>query len=480
MIKEIHEKLIKRETSSVQLTEGCLEKIKKDGKRLNVLMEAYEEEALAQAASVDEKIANGSPVDMLEGIPYVAKDNICVQGKKTTASSQILKDYVSPYDATVIKKLIPKGAILLGKTNLDEFAMGASTENSAFGVTKNPFDEERVAGGSSGGSVVSVATGMSAWALGSDTGGSIRQPSGFCGTVGLKPTYGRVSRYGLIAMASSYDQIGPITSSVDDAAIVLDAISGRDSLDNTSMDRKEGNFYDNLNADLSGKKIGIVKSFYIDGLDKEVKDLVEKRIAWADGQGAELVEIDLPYVNYSLAVYYLMVPSEVSSNMARYDGIKYGLSDALRPDSKSKDLMDVYLNSRELGLGAEVKRRIILGTYALSAGYYDAYYKKAQMVRELIKKDFQKAFERVDVIICPTSPTPAFKIGEKTDNPLEMYLADIYTAPVNVAGIPAISINAGYVERDGKQLPVGLQVMGKWWKEQTVLDVAKGMELVME
>lgn len=479
MIKELHKKLIKKETTSSQLVKECFEKIKKDNNRLNAFLDTYEEEALQKAGVVDEKISKGEKPGLLEGIPCAVKDNFCIAGKRTTAASKILENYISPYNSTVIEKLSNSGVIFSGKTNLDEFAMGASTEHSAFGVTKNPYDENRVAGGSSGGSAAAVATGMSPWALGSDTGGSIRQPSGFCGVVGMKPTYGRVSRYGLIAMASSYDQIGPITANVEDAAIVLDEICGEDPKDNTTTERSniKKSFSESLNGNLAGKKIGVVKEFFGQGLDGNVKKIIEERISWAEKQGAELVEVELPYVKYSLAVYYLMVPSEVSSNMARYDGIKYGFSEAVLADSKSKDLLDVYLKSRKAGIGPEVKRRIILGTYALSAGYYDAYYKKAQIVRELIKKDFSRAFEKVDVLVSPTSPSVAFKIGEKTDNPLEMYLADIYTAPINVAGIPAISIPADPVEVEGRKLPVGLQVIGKWWDEQTVLDVAKGLEV---
>lgn len=477
MIKELHEKLVNKEITSENIVRQYLDKIADDNPRLNAYLDIYQEDALAAAKAVDEKISKDEVIGMLEGIPCAVKDNICMAGKKTSAASKILENYAAPYNATVIERLDAAGSIVLGKTNLDEFAMGASTENSAFGASKNPFDVERVPGGSSGGSAVAVANDMSVWALGSDTGGSIRQPSGLCGVVGLKPTYGRVSRYGLIAMASSYDQIGPITKTVEDAAIVLDAISGKDPMDNTSINKLSGAFYETLGDQLEGKKIGIYKEYFSEGLDPQVREIIEARIAWAKERGAEIVEIDLPHVRYSLGVYYLMVPSEVSSNMARYDGIKYGFSEAQLTDAMSRDLMDVYLNSREMALGAEVKRRIILGTYALSAGYYDAYYKKAQKVRELIKKDFQKAFDKVDVILSPSSPSVAFKLGEKTDNPLEMYLEDVYTVPINVAGIPAISIPAGKAEKDGVSLPVGLQIIGKWWDEQTVLDVAKSMEL---
>lgn len=454
----------------MQLVKDCFVKIKKDNKRLNVFLDIFEDEALKKAAEVDEKISKGTEIGLLEGIPCAIKDNICIAGKRTSAASKILENYVAPYDATVIKKLADQGAVVVGKTNMDEFAMGSSTENSAFGPTRNPLDENRVPGGSSGGSAAAVAADMSVWSLGSDTGGSIRLPASFCGIVGLKTTYGRVSRSGLIAMGSSYDQIGPLAKSVEDAAIILDAIGGKDDLDNTTIEREDGSFQENLSGDVKGKKIGFFKEFFSDGLSAEVKTVIEQKIEFLKSRGAEIVEIDLPYVKYSLGVYYLMVTSEISSNMARYDGIKYGYS------KQDGNLLDVYFNCRKDALGAEVKRRIILGTYCLSAGYYDAYYKKAQKARELIKKDFQNAFEKVDVILNPTSPTVAFKIGEKTDNPLEMYLADVYTVPVNVAGIPAISIPAGFVKKNGKNLPVGLQIMGKWWDEQEVLDVAKSLE----
>jgi aspartyl-tRNA(Asn)/glutamyl-tRNA(Gln) amidotransferase subunit A len=401
---------------------------------------------------------------------------MCVQGEITTSSSKIIKSYESPYDATVIEKLKKAGAIIVGKTNMDEFAMGSSTENSALQVTKNPHDVSRVPGGSSGGSAVAVAAGMVPWALGSDTGGSIRQPAAFCGIVGLKPTYGRVSRYGLMAMASSYDQIGPLVKTVEDASIVLDEISGKDIHDDTTIEKESGSFFENLNSDLKGKKIGIMPSLFEEGLDERIKKNIEERIEWAKGQGAEIIEIDVPHIKDSLAVYYLMIMSEISSNLARFDGIKYGLSEASLKESKSKNILDVYFYSRELGFGPEVKRRIILGTHALSAGYSDAYYKKSQKVRELIKHEFKKVFNQVDAIIMPTTPTLPFKIGEKSETPMEMYLADVYTVPVNVAMLPGISIPAGTVEEDGKELPVGMQLISKWWDEQTLLNIAVGFE----
>lgn len=476
MIKELHDDLVNGKITSTDLTKQYLDTIKADNQRLNVFLDVYKDDVLEKAKIVDEKLAKGDDIGILEGIPCAVKDNMCIAGKRTTAGSKILDNYNAPYDATVIKKLSHEGAIIVGKTNLDEFAMGSSTENSAYGVTKNPHDETRVAGGSSGGSAAAVAADMVPWSLGSDTGGSIRQPASLCGVVGLKPTYGRISRHGLLAMASSYDQIGPFTKTVEDAAIILDAISGKDPLDDTAVDKGARNFFYSLDKTLEGKKLGITKEFMGDGLADEVRKTVEEKIEWAQKQGAEIVEIELPYVKYSLGVYYLMITSEVSSNLARFDGIKYGYSVENENGKGAKDLLDVYLNSRATGFGAEVKRRIILGTYALSAGYYDAYYKKAAKVRELIKQDFKKAFEKVDVILSPTSPTVAFKIGEKTENPLEMYLADIYTVPINVAGIPAISIPIGFSEQEGKKLPIGLQIMGQWWDEQNVLDVAAGME----
>ncbi|MFO7807174.1 MAG: Asp-tRNA(Asn)/Glu-tRNA(Gln) amidotransferase subunit GatA [Candidatus Moraniibacteriota bacterium] len=474
MIKELHQKIKKKEVSAQELAKKYLAKIK-ERKDINAFLDVYEKEVLEEAQRVDEKISSGKKIDLLEGIPFAVKDNICVQGKKTTAGSKMLENYVAPYDAFVVGRLRETGASMLGKTNMDEFAMGSSTENSAFGFVKNPWDESRVPGGSSGGSAAAVADDQAVWALGSDTGGSIRQPAGFCGTVGFKPTYGRVSRSGLIAMASSYDQIGSFTKNIEDAAIVLDAICAKDVKDNTTID-KEGGFFKNLQPDLKGKKIGLPKEFFGENIGSDIKEIINENARWAREQGAEIVEVSLPNVEYSLAVYYLMMPSEVSSNLARFDGIKYGYSDIKKESSKSKDIMDVYFNSRRDGFGSEVKRRIILGTYSLSAGYKDAYYKKAQKVRELIKKDFAKVFEEVDLLLAPTTPSVAFKVGEKTQDPLEMYLADIFTVPVNVAMLPAVSMNGGFVEKDGKKLPVGMQLIGKWWREQDILNTALAFE----
>jgi len=368
-------------------------------------------------------------------------------------------------------------AVFLGRGNMDEFAMGSSIENSAFGTTKNPHDERRVAGGSSGGSACAVAADLAPWALGSDTGGSIRQPASLCGVVGFKPTYGRVSRYGLIAMASSYDQIGPITNSVEDAAIIFDQICGKDDKDNTTINKSTEKFAEKLKPELKGKKVGIIKEFFGEGIDPGVKEVIEKRINYAQEQGAEIIEVEIPHLKYSMAVYYIMMPSEASSNLARFDGIRYGFSDINAKDTNSKTILDVYFNSRDKAFGDEPKRRVILGTYALSAGYYDAYYKKAQEVREIIKREMRDTFEKVDVLLSPTSPVPAFKIGEKADNPLEMYLADVYTVTANVAMIPAISIPARTVTVDDKGLPVGLQLMGKWWDEGNLLSIANALEI---
>ncbi len=480
MIKKLHKQIQSGEKTSEEICREYLGKIKEQNEELNAFIEVYEEEEiLEQARKVDEKVKKGEKIKLLEGIPCGIKDLINIQGKKTTAGSKMMENYVASEDAEVIRRLKKEGVIFVGKANLDEFAMGASGENSAFGPTKNPHDITRVPGGSSSGSAVAVASKMIPWALGTDTGGSIRQPSGFCGVVGMKPTYGRVSRRGVFPMATSYDQVGPIAQTVEDAAIILRAIAGEDKQDNTTI--KESNLenkLEELDGNLKGVKIGYVKEFFEkEGLDDDVRDLVKRKIDWANEQGAEIVEVKLPNFKYSLATYYLMITSEVSSNMARIDGIRFGFNEMVDGAGESKNLLDVYKKSRSEGLGEEVQRRIVLGTYALSAGYYDAYYKKAQAVRELIKDDLRKAFEKVDFIIAPTSPTPAFKLGDKTDDPLAMYLADIYTVTANVAMVPAIALPAGKVKRDGKQLPVGMQLLGKWWDDWKLLSWAKGFEI---
>jgi len=482
MIKELYQKLQKGEESSESLCRHYLQVIQERDPELNAFLEVYEkEEILEQARSIDRRRQAGEELGMLAGLPCALKDVINLQGKKTTAASKMMENYLATEDAEVVRRLKEAGVIFLGKTNMDEFAMGASGENSAFGPTKNPHDPTRVPGGSSSGSAVAVAAGMAPFALGTDTGGSIRQPAGFCGVVGFKPTYGRVSRRNVFPMATSYDQVGPLAQTVEDAALILREIAGYDPQDNTTI-KKSGLKKQKIASlgknDLTGKKIGYVKDFFEkEGLDPEVKEIIQGRLHWAEKQGAKIVEVQFPNFNYSLATYYLMITSEVSSNMARIDGIKYGFNISQQPGEEKLSLIDVYKKSRAQGLGAEVKRRIILGTYALSAGYYDAYYKKAQAVRELIKGDLKKIFQEVDCLVAPTSPTPPFKLGEKADDPLAMYLADVYTVTANVAMIPAISLPAGRVEREGKKLPVGLQLWGKWWDDWKLLEIAHQFEL---
>jgi aspartyl-tRNA(Asn)/glutamyl-tRNA(Gln) amidotransferase subunit A len=466
-IVQAHEGLKNKEFTSVDLTKAYLEKIKKVDGGLNAYLSVTKDLALAQAEAADAAFAEsfGEPkkkISMLCGIPCAIKDAIMVEGQKCTAASKILENYVAPYDATVIKKLKAEGAVILGKTNMDEFAMGSSTENSAFGPTKNPHDLTRVPGGTSGGSAAAVAANEACYALGSDTGGSIRQPASFCGVVGLKPTYGAVSRYGLIADASSLEQIGTIAKNVEDAKVVFQAISGKDSKDATSTDYK----FMNSDVKLKGLKIGVPKEYFAEGIDPEVEKIIRNAIKKAENAGAEIVDISLPSNEFALACYYIIQTSEASANLARFDGIKYGLSEP------GKDLLDVYLKSKGHGFGAEVKTRIMLGTYSLSSGYYDAYYKKAQEVRQLIRQDFADAFKKVDLIFGPVSPFPAFKIGEKTADPLSMYLADIYTISLNLAGLPGLSLPVG---KTGN-LPVGLQIIGNHFQENKILSVASYIE----
>lgn len=451
-IKKTKELLEKRETTSAELQGEFLKLIKKEDKKLHCYLDLNEEAKPA---------AGGA----LQGAPLAIKDNICVKGTITTAGSKILKNHKAVYDATVIKKLKQAGALFLGKTNLDEFAMGSSTENSAFGPTKNPHDHSRVPGGSSGGSAAAVAAGLAVAALGSDTGGSIRQPAAFCGVVGLKPTYGRVSRYGLIALASSLDQIGPITKNVFDAALLMNVLSGVDSMDSTTAAVAVPDFTENLEKPIRGLKVAMPKEYFGGGLDSEVNNLIEKAIAKLESLGAHVDQVSLPHTDYSLAAYYIIMPCEASSNLARYDGIRYGFS------KEGGNILETYLKSRSEGFGDEPRRRIILGTYALSSGYYEAYYLRAQKVRTLISRDFEKVFEKFDAIVGPTAPTAAFKIGEKED-PLSMYLSDIYTVPVNLAGLPAISIPCGKIGN----LPVGLQIIGRKFDEETILRLAYGYE----
>lgn len=466
-ISEFRYALKNKKTSATETTIFYLDKIRKENKNLNAYLEVFEEDAIKQAREIDEHIVSGEEPGGLWGIPLAIKDNILIHKHIVSAASKILGNYVASYDAFVIERLKKAGAIFLGRTNMDEFAMGSSTENSAYGPVKNPHDILRVPGGSSGGSAVAVADGLAMAALGSDTGGSIRQPAAFCGVVGLKPTYGSVSRSGLIAMASSLDQIGPITQTVEDAEILFNAIAGKDEMDATSLEARspDGQV---RNSKLEIRKIGIPKEYFTEGLDPKIKksiDLVIKKLS----KNYEICEISLPHTKYALACYYIVVPAEVSSNMARYDGIRYGE----RKDGES--LIDAYKKSRGHGIGAEVQRRIMLGTYVLSHGYYDAYYSRAQKVRSLVKKDFDEAFRDVDVLISPTTPTLPFKFGEKKD-PLSMYLSDIFTIPVNLAGIPAISLPCGYAEEDGKKLPIGVQLIAPNFEEQRLFELGRIIE----
>lgn len=466
-IHELHERLKKREINPLEVTEAFLKRIEAVDGEIKAYITITGEEAIQQAREADKRFFSGREVTPLTGIPLAIKDIFCTKGVPTTCASRILKDFVPPYDATVIKRLKGAGAVILGKVNMDEFAMGSSTENSAFFITRNPWDMERVPGGSSGGSAAAVAGGLCVASIGTDTGGSIRQPASLCGIVGLKPTYGRVSRYGMIAFASSLDQGGPITKDVRDCAIMLNAIAGHDPLDSTSIDVDVPDYTKALKGDVKGLRVGIPKEYFIEGMDREVDRAVRAAIDILKGLGAEIIDVSLPHTEYAIAVYYLVATAEASSNLARYDGVKYGAR------VKASDLMDMYCKTRDEGFGPEVKRRIMLGTYSLSAGYYEAYYRKASQVRTLIKRDFEEAFKRCDVILTPTSPTPAFKIGEKVADPLTMYLSDIFTISCNLAGIPGLNLPCGFTKDD---LPIGLQILGRWLDEETVLRTAYAYE----
>jgi aspartyl-tRNA(Asn)/glutamyl-tRNA(Gln) amidotransferase subunit A len=455
-----------REVTVKEVIDDVYGRIDEVEDRVKAFITVTREEASKIADRAQEAI-NSNRTSLLTGIPIAVKDNMCTKGILTTCASKILHNFVPPYESTVTAKLKEQDYVIVGKTNLDEFAMGSSTENSGFHTTRNPWNLECVPGGSSGGSVAAVAAGECIAALGSDTGGSIRQPASLCGIVGLKPTYGRVSRYGLVAFASSLDQIGPITKDVSDAAAMLNVIAGHDPLDSTSAPVGTPDFMASLGKDIKGLRIGIPKEYFIEGMDKDVEASVNAAIKKLETLGAKAVEVSLPHTEYAIATYYILATSEASSNLARYDGVKYGLRVA------GKDLIDMYMNTRAKGFGSEVKRRIMLGTYALSSGYYDAYYKKAQQVRTLIKNDFDNAFRDVDVIVTPTSPTPAFKIGEKATDPLQMYLSDIFTISVNLAGVPGISIPCGFTKDN---LPVGLQIIGRHFDEETILKSAYAYE----
>lgn len=465
-ITELQRLLDRKEVSVGEVVISVFTRIDSVEEHVKAFVSVTKEKAVETASESQKKIDGGSSF-ALTGIPIAVKDNMCTKGIRTTCSSKILSNFIPPYESTVTSKLLEQGCILAGKTNLDEFAMGSSTENSAFQTTRNPWDLQRIPGGSSGGSAAAVAADECIAALGSDTGGSIRQPAALCGVVGLKPTYGRVSRYGLVAFASSLDQIGPITKNVRDSAIIMNVIAGHDPLDSTSAELNVPDFTSSLGQDIKGLKIGIPKEYFIEGMDKEVESAVKKAITQLESLGAIPVEVTLPHTGYAVATYYILATSEASSNLARYDGVKYGFR------AGGKDLLDMYMNTRAQGFGPEVKRRIMLGTYALSSGYYEAYYKKARQVRTLIKKDFDKAFKIVDTIVTPTSPTAAFRIGEKADDPLQMYLSDIFTISVNLAGVPGISIPCGFTR---KILPIGLQLIGKHFDEETILKAAYAYE----
>ncbi|ADY55089.1 aspartyl/glutamyl-tRNA(Asn/Gln) amidotransferase subunit A [Syntrophobotulus glycolicus DSM 8271] len=464
-LDELHLMLVKREISSKELTERFLKRVCSVEAGVQAFLQVNREDALARAEEADQKIAAGAEIGILEGIPMALKDNLCTAGIKTTCGSKILENFVPPYNAEVTERLAKAGAVLIGKLNMDEFAMGSSNENSGFYPVKNPWDLERVPGGSSGGSAAAVAAREVAYSLGSDTGGSIRQPASFCGVVGLKPTYGAVSRFGLVAFASSLDQIGPLTKTVRDNAHVLNVIAGHDPKDSTSVPYSKPDYTGFMINSVQGLRIGVPKEFFAQGLNPEVEQVIRKALSTYEKMGAEIGECSLPHMEYALPVYYIIATAEASSNLARYDGVKYGFR------AEAEDMIEMYKRTRAQGFGEEVKRRIMLGTYALSSGYYDAYYLKAQKVRTLIRQDFAKIFEDFDVIISPTAPTVAYKLGERSD-PLAMYMGDVYTIPVNLAGLPSISVPAGFAGG----LPVGLQIIGRHFDEGRLYQAAYAFE----
>jgi aspartyl-tRNA(Asn)/glutamyl-tRNA(Gln) amidotransferase subunit A len=467
-IRELHQQLIRKERSATEIAQAALARIEQVEPKLRSFIRLTPELALAQAAQVDAKIQAGEEIGLMAGIPLGVKDNLCTKGIQTTCGSKILEGFLPPYESTVTTKLAAAGAITVGKANLDEFAMGSSTENSAYQTSANPWDLQRVPGGSSGGSASAVAGQECTVALGSDTGGSIRLPASYCGIVGIKPTYGLVSRFGLVAYASSLDQIGSFGRTVEDAAILLNAIAGYDPQDSTSLDVAIPDYCQSLIPDLKGKKVGVITETYGEGLNPEVEAATRKAIATLAELGAEIQEISCPRFRYGLPAYYVIAPSEASANLARYDGVKYGLR-----DKEATNILEMYTHTRAAGFGAEVKRRIMIGTYALSAGYYDAYYLRAQKVRTLIKQDFEAAFAKVDVLVSPTAPTTAFKAGEKTADPLSMYLSDLMTIPVNLAGLPGLSLPCGF---DQQRLPIGLQIIGNVLREDLVFQTAFAYE----
>ncbi|MCI5836764.1 MAG: Asp-tRNA(Asn)/Glu-tRNA(Gln) amidotransferase subunit GatA [Veillonellaceae bacterium] len=465
-IHECHRRLTAKEISATELTQTLIRHKERTEPDIHAYLADTHEEALRAAAEVDRKIAAGETVSPLAGVPGAIKDNMCIQGLPTTAASRMLEHFVPPYDATVIERLRAADFVSLGKVNMDEFAMGSSTENSAFGPSRNPWNTDRVPGGSSGGSAAAVAANTAIWSLGSDTGGSIRQPAAYCGLVGLKPTYGLVSRYGLLAFSSSLDQIGPITKDVTDCALVLNAIAGYDPKDSTSIPSERPDYTQALRADVKGLKIGVPEEFFGEGIAPAAKEAVQNALKFYEEQGAEIVPVSLPRAKYAISAYYIIAPAEAGSNLARYDGVGFGLR------VEGDNLIEMYKKSRSAGFGPEVQRRILLGTYVLSAGYYDSYYLKALQVRTLIKQDMQAAFEQVDLLVTPTVPGYAFRFGEKTDNPLAMYMEDVCTVPVNLAGVPAISIPCGFADR----MPLGMQIIGPVLAEETVLRAAYTFE----
>jgi aspartyl-tRNA(Asn)/glutamyl-tRNA(Gln) amidotransferase subunit A len=484
-ISQASQMLDEKKITSVELTESVLGRIEEVDGKIQSYLKVMSAEALESARQSDERIATGKRLSKLDGVTIALKDLICTKGVETTAASNILKGFIPPYDATIVRKLKEAGAIIIGKSNLDAFAHGSSTENSDFQTTKNPWDLTRIPGGSSGGPAAAIASDQCMGSIGTDTGGSIRLPASLCGVVGLKPTYGRVSRYGVIAMASSLDVVGPITKSTEDAAIIMEIISGKDPLDATTLNDEVPSYSEHINDSVKGMKIGIPEEYFGSGIDKDVEEVVRNAISTLESLGMEAVKISLPHTDYGISTYYILQPAEVSSNLSRYDGIKYGYSTLTnKSDISHENLADVYCESRGEGFGDEAKRRIMLGSYVLSAGYYDAYYKKALKMRTLVKKDFDDAFSStgggVDAILTPVSPTPAFKIGEKSDDPVQMYLSDIFTVPINPAGVPAISTPAGFVERDGKKLPVGVQIIGPMLGEETILRISNNLEKTLK
>ncbi len=460
--------LRRREISSRELTEAVLERIEQREAEINAFITVMPAEALRAAERADERAAAGDPPPPLNGLPMAVKDNLCTMGIRTTCGSRILENYTPPYDATVVRRVTGSGAVIIGKTNLDQFGMGSSTENSIFGPTRNPLEAGCVPGGSSGGSAAALAAGETVLALGTDTGGSIRLPAAYCGVAGIKPTYGRVSRYGLISYASSLDQVGAMGRSAEDCALLLGALCGKDPMDSTSVDIPVPDFTASIGKGLEGVRIGLPREYFVEGLDPRIRDKIMEAVRVLEGGGARVVEISLPHTRYAISAYYLIATAEASSNLARYDGVKYGFRSA----GGDRDLLAMYESTRSEGFGREVKRRIMLGSYVLSAGYYDAYYRKAQKVRRLVKQDFDRAFGRVDCMVTPVSPCLPFRLGEKIEDPLQMYLVDVYTAPLNMSGLPGMSVPCGRV--DG--LPVGMQVIGKPFDEETVLRVGSAYQ----